>query len=151
MGFGTIDLKIFNRNLILGRFFYKLIQGHVSPEDEAVVMILCQWAVTNKRSGEHRAFIAAKLLEQRQADIVSHDNHDGDKEDEEAFYSGPPVFQQLLFRFLDTEAPYFTAPQHLTSKKIKNEVANLILLFHELMSHEVRDLLFKYLFYAFYH
>ena len=113
------------------------VSGHVSPEDEAVVVILCQWAVTNKRSGEHRAFIAAKLLEQRQADIVSHDSAEADKEDEENFYSGPPIFQQLLFKFLDNEAPYFTTPPHQTSKKTKNEVANLILLFHELMSHEV--------------
>ena len=111
-------------------------QGQVSAEDEAVVMILCQWAVTNKRSGEHRAFIAAKLLEQRQADL-SHDNNSGDKEEEETFYSGPPIFQQLLFKFLDTEAPYFTTPPHQTSKKTKNELSNLILLFHELMSHEV--------------
>ena len=86
------------------------VSGHVSPEneDEAVVVILCQWAVTNKWSGEHRAFIAAKLLEQRQADIVSHDSAEADKEDEENFYSGPPIFQQLLFEFLDNEAPYFT-------------------------------------------
>lgn len=115
------------------------VSGHVSPEDEdeAVVVILCQWAVTNKWSGEHRAFIAAKLLEQRQADIVSHDSAEADKEDEENFYSGPPIFQQLLFEFLDNEAPYFTTPPHQTSKKTRNEVANLILLFHELMSHEV--------------
>ena len=100
-------------------------QGQVSAEDEAVVMILCQWAVTNKRSGEHRAFIAAKLLEQRQADL-SQDNNNGDKEEEETFYSGPPIFQQLLFKFLDTEAPYFTTPPHQTSKKTKNEVSNLM-------------------------
>ena len=43
----------------------------VSVEDEAVVMILCQWAVTNKRSGDHRAFVAAKLLEQWQSDLVA--------------------------------------------------------------------------------
>ena len=114
------------------------VTGSVSAEDEAVVMILCQWAVTNKRSGDHRAFIAAKLLEQRQADILSHDNSEnGDKDEEENYYTGPPIFQHLLFKFLDTEAPYFTTPPQMTSKKIKNEVANLVLLFHELMSHEV--------------
>ena len=75
---------------------------------------------------------------------ASHDNNESvrDKDDGEAetFYSGPPVFQQLLFKFLDTEAPYFTSPAHSTSKKIKNEVANLILLFHELISPEVFSL-----------
>ena len=42
-----------------------------------------------------------------------------------------------LSKFLDNEAPYFTTLPHQTSKKTKNEVANLILLFHELMSHVV--------------
>ena len=111
--------------------------GTVSPEDEAVVMILCQWAVTNKRSGDHRAFVTAKLLEQRQTDLMAGDNAE-DKEEEEVYFSGPPVFQQLLLRFLDTEAPHFTSPMSQTSKKTKTEMANLVLLFHELMSHEVR-------------
>ena len=112
----------------------------VSVEDEAVVMILCQWAVTNKRSGEHRAFVAAKLLEQRQSDLVAGagagDNTE-EKEEEEVFYPGPPVFQQLLLRFLDTEAPHYTSALSVSNKKTKTEMANLVLLFHELMSHEV--------------
>ena len=115
----------------------------VSVEDKAVVMILCQWAVTNKRSGDHRAFVAAKLLEQRQSDMVAGawagDNTE-EKEEEEVFYPGPPVFQQLLLRFLDTEAPHFTSALSLTNKKTKTEMANLVLLFHELMSHEVNVL-----------
>ena len=110
----------------------------VSVEDEAVVMILCQWAVTNKRSGEHRAFVAAKLLEQRQSDLVAGAGENSEeKEEEEVYYPGPPVFQQLLLRFLDTEAPHFTSAQSQDNKKTKTEVANLVLLFHELMSHEV--------------
>jgi len=97
-------------------------------------MILCQWAVTNNRSGEHRAFVAAKLLEQRQSDLMSPDTGE-EKEEEDVYFTGPPVFQELLFKFLDTEAPYFISSQ--PSKKVKNEVANLILLFHELMAHDV--------------
>ena len=46
----------------------------MSAEDEAVVLILCEWAVTSERSGEHRAFVAAKLLEQRQTDLLSPDS-----------------------------------------------------------------------------
>ena len=111
----------------------------VSVEDEAVVLILCQWAVTNKRSGEHRAFVAAKLLEQRQADLLAGagENSEEKEEEETVYYPGPPVFQQLLLRFLDTEAPHFTSAQSQDNKKTKTEVANLVLLFHELMSHEV--------------
>ena len=89
---------------------------------------------------DHR-IVAAKLLEQRQSDLLSPESGDTEKEDEEAgggsYYAGAPVFQQLLFRFLDTEAPYFTSPQHLCTKKVRSEVANLILLFHELMAHDV--------------
>lgn len=39
------------------------------PNDEAVVMLLCEWAVSCKRSGKHRAMVVAKLLEKRQAEI----------------------------------------------------------------------------------
>ena len=113
----------------------------VSVEDEAVVMILCQWAVTNKRSGDHRAFVAAKLLEQWQSDMVAGagDNTE-EKEEEEVFYPGPPVFQQLLLSFLNTETPHFTSALSLTNQKTKTEIAAPGLLFHELMSHKVNVL-----------
>ena len=114
----------------------------VSVEDEAVVMILCQWAVTNKRSGDHRAFVAAKLLEQWQSDLVAGagagDNTE--EKEEEVFYPGPPVFQQLLLSFLNTETPHFTSALSLTNQKTKTEIAAPGLLFHELMSHEVNVL-----------
>lgn len=32
-------------------------------------MLLCEWAVSSKRSGKHRAMVVAKLLEKRQAEI----------------------------------------------------------------------------------
>ena len=86
--------------------------------------------------------LAAKLLEQWQSDLVAGagagDNTE--EKEEEVFYPGPPVFQQLLLRFLDTEAPHFTSALSLTDKKTKTEMANLVLLFHELMSHEVNVL-----------
>lgn len=37
--------------------------------DEAIVTLLCEWAVSTKRSGEHRALVITKLLEKRQMDI----------------------------------------------------------------------------------
>jgi mediator of RNA polymerase II transcription subunit 12 len=40
-------------------------------QDEAVVQILCEWAVSSQRSGEHRAMAVAKLLEKRQSDLMS--------------------------------------------------------------------------------
>ncbi len=44
----------------------------VAPEamEATVVGMLCEWATTCKRSGEHRAFVVAKLLERRQLEIV---------------------------------------------------------------------------------
>ena len=119
-----------------GRLWGEVQAGQgVSAEDEAVVLILCEWAVSSQRSGEHRAFVAAKLLEQRQTDLVSPDGGEGKEEEEGYFVSGPPVFQPLLFKFLDTEAPYHRAAG--PPKKARAEVANLILLFHELMAHDV--------------
>lgn len=41
----------------------------MSPDDDAVVTLLCEWAVCCKRSGRHRAMVVAKLLEKRQAEI----------------------------------------------------------------------------------
>lgn len=41
----------------------------MSPDDDAVVTLLCEWAVSCKRSGRHRAMVVAKLLEKRQAEI----------------------------------------------------------------------------------
>lgn len=34
-----------------------------------MVTLLCEWAVSCKRSGKHRAMAVAKLLEKRQAEI----------------------------------------------------------------------------------
>lgn len=41
----------------------------ISSDDDAVVSLLCEWAVSCKRSGRHRAMVVAKLLEKRQAEI----------------------------------------------------------------------------------
>lgn len=53
-------------------FVYDLILHvsiQMSPDDDAVVTLLCEWAVCCKRSGRHRAMVVAKLLEKRQAEI----------------------------------------------------------------------------------
>ncbi len=47
----------------------------------------------------------------------------------------PLLFQDLLFKFLDTDAPCLTTPHPELWRA--QEMANLILLFHELMAHEV--------------
>jgi len=39
--------------------------------DEAVINLLLEWAVSTKRTGEHRAIVVAKLLEKHQMDLMS--------------------------------------------------------------------------------
>lgn len=46
-----------------------MVSRQMSPDDDAVVTLLCEWAVCCKRSGRHRAMVVAKLLEKRQAEI----------------------------------------------------------------------------------
>jgi len=39
--------------------------------DKAVINLLLEWAVSTKRTGEHRAIVVAKLLEKYQMDLTS--------------------------------------------------------------------------------
>ena len=38
--------------------------------DDMLVMLLCQWAVTPNRAGEHRPLVAARVLLQRQTEVL---------------------------------------------------------------------------------
>ena len=61
--------------------------------------------------------------------------------------SGPPLFQKVLFHYLDSEAPALSAPSSDKGSDGVNktsggnhspvEFSNLILLFHELITHDV--------------
>ena len=124
--------------------FFKLILIFSDVDDDVVVHTLCEWAVTSMRSGEHRCFVAAKLLERRQSELTFNSNQNqpdneaenpenADKNSESDMYMsnmmmGPPVFQTRLFHYLDTSAPKL---ENLT------EFSNLVLLFYELINHEV--------------
>ncbi|KAM6443082.1 mediator of RNA polymerase II transcription subunit 12-like protein isoform 3-T3 [Liasis olivaceus] len=84
----------------------------VAPNDEAVITLLCEWAVSSKRSGKHRAMAVAKLLEKRQAEIEAERCGEVEILDEKESISSAslagsslPVFQNVLLRFLDTQAP----------------------------------------------
>lgn len=39
--------------------------------DEGVINLLLEWAVSTKRTGEHRAIVVARLLEKYQMDLTS--------------------------------------------------------------------------------
>uniref|UniRef100_A0A8C5PYK2 Mediator complex subunit 12 n=1 Tax=Leptobrachium leishanense TaxID=445787 RepID=A0A8C5PYK2_9ANUR len=117
--------------------------GHeISPDDDAVVALLCEWAVSCKRYGHHRALVVAKLLEKRQLEIEAERCGDSEAVDEKgsvssgslSALSSPPVFQEVLLQFLDTQAPVLTDP---TSEAERVEFYNLVLLFCELIRHDV--------------
>uniref|UniRef100_A0A1A8SM95 Mediator of RNA polymerase II transcription, subunit 12 homolog n=1 Tax=Nothobranchius rachovii TaxID=451742 RepID=A0A1A8SM95_9TELE len=116
--------------------------GHeMSPDDDAVVTLLCEWAVCCKRSGRHRAMVVAKLLEKRQAEIEAERCGESEVVDEKGSVSSGslsaatlPVFQDVLLQFLDTQAPTLTEPGN-ESERI--EFSNLVLLFCELIRHDV--------------
>uniref|UniRef100_A0A8C3I0I4 Mediator complex subunit 12L n=1 Tax=Chrysemys picta bellii TaxID=8478 RepID=A0A8C3I0I4_CHRPI len=113
----------------------------VAPNDEAVVTLLCEWAVSCKRSGKHRAMAVAKLLEKRQAEIEAERCGESEVLDEKESISSAsltgsslPVFQNVLLRFLDTQAPSLSDPN---SEYEKTEFVNLVLLFCEFIRHDV--------------
>ncbi|KAL7979597.1 hypothetical protein Chor_004755 [Crotalus horridus] len=113
----------------------------ISPDDDAVVALLCEWAVSHKRSGRHRAMVVAKLLEKRQSEIEAERCGDSEVVDEKGSISSgslsavsAPVFQEVLMQFLDTQAPMLTDP---SSENERVEFFNLVLLFCELIRHDV--------------
>uniref|UniRef100_A0A803T5N5 Mediator complex subunit Med12 domain-containing protein n=1 Tax=Anolis carolinensis TaxID=28377 RepID=A0A803T5N5_ANOCA len=113
----------------------------VAPNDEAVVTLLCEWAVSSKRSGKHRAMAVAKLLEKRQAEIEAERCSEIEVLDEKESISSAslagsslPIFQNVLLRFLDTQAPSLSDPN---SEYEKMEFVNLVLLFCEFVRHDV--------------
>lgn len=113
----------------------------VAPNDEAVVTLLCEWAVSCKRSGKHRAMAVAKLLEKRQAEVEAERCGESEVLDEKESISSAslagsslPVFQNVLLRFLDTQAPSLSDPN---SECEKVEFVNLVLLFCEFIRHDV--------------
>ncbi|CAG7719777.1 unnamed protein product [Allacma fusca] len=123
--------------------------------DAPTVLLLCQWAVGPQRSGEHRAIAVARLLEHRQADAASN-SHDSDihpngsangdangtgsntgsgsaNDDESDNYSGLPMYHNLLFRFLDTDAPTLDESSNLS----RTTFASLVHLFSALIRHDI--------------
>uniref|UniRef100_A0A6I8P1J0 Mediator complex subunit 12 n=1 Tax=Ornithorhynchus anatinus TaxID=9258 RepID=A0A6I8P1J0_ORNAN len=116
--------------------------GHeASADDDAVVALLCEWAVSCKRSGRHRAMVVAKLLEKRQAEIEAERCGESEAADEKGSVSSgslaapsAPIFQDVLLQFLDTQAPVLTDPR---SESERVEFFNLVLLFCELIRHDV--------------
>lgn len=80
-----------------------------NDQEDAIIKLLCEWAVSPERTGEHRALAVAALLDKRQSESVSPTDQDtstnDDKDSNSSVPGGPPMFQSLLMKFLDNDAP----------------------------------------------
>jgi len=98
--------------------------------DEAIISLLCEWGITEKRSGIHRTFVVVNLLQTREKNIRNYkENLDKSKEKRSS-----PLFQQLLYNFLDKNAPTLRDP---SNKEEVQAFKNLVYLYGELIKHNV--------------
>lgn len=112
--------------------------------DATTVKILCEWAVSSQRWGEHRAIVVAILLDKRQCDVTSPADNEGSNnnanDDKDSVASGVgligglPVFQTILMDFLDNDAPVLD--ENGTSQN-HTQFTNLVHLFCALIRHDV--------------
>lgn len=123
----------------------------IISEDESIVKLLCEWAVTTKRTGEHRALVVTKLLEKRQNELLAEKENDkpDDKEIDSTLTNGckgadlsspnvetpQQIYQDLLMSFLDTHAPIWDDKNSNPESKLA--FSNLVLLFGELIRCDV--------------
>ncbi|CAH4017296.1 unnamed protein product [Pieris brassicae] len=119
------------------------IQDPKDPEyvcSYAVVRVLCEWAVCGARWGEHRAMAAAALLDRRQHHHHHHEHQGSDDKESissaTGLYNGPPIFQNLLLRFLDNDAPVLDESSNAPPGN-RQQFANLVHLFGELIRRDV--------------
>ena len=75
----------------------------------------------------------ARLLDKRQNEVLSNENENSDDKDSDFGSSGPPIFQGILLKFLDS-APVL---EDNGSSQNKNHFKNLVHLFSELIRNDV--------------
>ncbi|CAH0557477.1 unnamed protein product [Brassicogethes aeneus] len=121
----------------LDTLYTKVFSGNPDQES-AVVKLLCEWAVSPERTGEHRALAVAALLDRRQSDSNATGDQEAasgdDKDSTSSMPGGPPMFQSFLMKFLDNDAPVL-APDDCSQKK--TAFSNLVHLFSELVRRDV--------------
>ncbi|XP_014240194.1 mediator of RNA polymerase II transcription subunit 12 isoform X2 [Cimex lectularius] len=106
-------------------------------KEEPIVNLLCWWAVSGVRYGEHRAIAVAKLLERRNNQIQQGQETDvtDDKDSVNSATPGLPVFQSLLMKYLDNDAPVLDDTSNYPTNR--TVFTNLVHLFSELVRHDV--------------
>ncbi|XP_015794701.1 mediator of RNA polymerase II transcription subunit 12-like protein isoform X2 [Tetranychus urticae] len=123
----------------------------IIAEDEPIIKLLCEWAVTTKRTGEHRALVVTKLLEKRQNELLA--EKENEKPEAKEMETNLPngcknseatslinetphqIYQDLLMSFLDTQAPVWDDKNPNPESKLA--FSNLVLLFGELIRCDV--------------
>ncbi|XP_045472646.1 mediator of RNA polymerase II transcription subunit 12 isoform X2 [Harmonia axyridis] len=117
---------------------YAKVFNESNDQEDAVVKLLCEWALSPERTGEHRALAVAALLDRRQSDSSSNADQEttanDDKDSNCSIPAGPPMFQSLLMKFLDNDAPV-PSPEDCPAKK--TAFSNLVHLFSELIRRDV--------------
>lgn len=116
--------------------------GQASGTDEAIALLLFEWAVSKYRVGKFRALAVAKVLQKRQAEILDERERSSVQGEEgtssnvvSGMTSSIPPFQKVLMNFLDNYAPVVDGSyQH---NKAHPSFAQLTLLFGELIRNEV--------------
>ncbi|XP_017476437.1 PREDICTED: mediator of RNA polymerase II transcription subunit 12 [Rhagoletis zephyria] len=114
-------------------------------KDASTVKILCEWAVSNQRWGEHRAIAVAILLDKRQIEVTSnmendyiHNSNSLDEKDSVnsgvGLIGGVPVFQSVLMDFLDRDAPVLDENGSIQNR---TQFINLVHLFSTLIRFDV--------------
>jgi len=84
-----------------------------AKQDDPIIRLLCQWAVSDQRNGEHRALAAAQLLEKRQADLaalVENDStitDDNDTDESTTISITQPLYQVTYSRCIILKAICF--------------------------------------------
>ncbi|XP_066254151.1 mediator of RNA polymerase II transcription subunit 12 isoform X3 [Euwallacea similis] len=121
----------------LDTLYTKIFTG-LGDQENAIVKLLCEWAVSPERTGEHRALAVAALLDRRQSDTNPTEGQEAtpgdDKDSNSSVPGGPPMFQSLLMKFLDVDAPL---PGPDDSAQKKTAFSNLVHLFSELIRRDV--------------
>lgn len=104
--------------------------------------ILCEWAISCQRWGEHRAMAVAWLLDKHSTEVMISDSEngasgDGDRDSNGSggcFNGGSPIFQNILMAFLDNDAPIL---EDNANAQNRTKFTNLVHLFSELIRHDV--------------
>jgi len=72
---------------------------------EPLVFLLCDWAITTNRLGDHRPQIVARLLEKHQIELWNAADGEMEEGDTSVDKEEDNLFHNMLLKYLDRRAP----------------------------------------------